>query len=199
MALTNKEIFTLLVCTDTPHKSDAAILLEGDGFSRIRKTCMLVKNEMAGLLVFSGGFDMPSMGSYPFSKCQPHIKAEGIASEKIIVEDRSLHTRQQAEYVIDMCIEKDWESIILVASHYHQFRAFLTFLKVLEEKRKERTIKIYNAPETDLSWFRETSWGRRIDLADAEFHKIEKYVAIGHVSTYENAIEYFQWRECSQH
>ncbi len=191
--MTEQEIFVALVSNDQVEKADVVILLEGDGFARVEKACSLIANGWAGTLVFSGGIEKLAYGSYPYKMCEEQILKAGIKQEQIIVEAISQHTRQQAEEVIALCEKNNWTKIILVATHYHQYRAFLTFLKVLEEKKLDKTIQIFNAP-TQASWFEETGWGKRIDLLKIEFEKIEQYKQSGHISEYKTAIAYFQWK-----
>ncbi len=192
--MTAKEQFLILTNTQKLQKANAVVLLEGDGFTRIHKACSIVIQGWADILVFSGGVENESYGSFPFGKCYDLILAAGVKHEQIIHEAKSKHTRQQAEEVITICKEKGWKKIILVATHYHQYRAFLTFLKVLEEKKIEHSIHIINAP-ANTDWFQKMPWGKRIELLDNEFERIEKYKTLGHVSTYENAIKYYEQME----
>jgi uncharacterized SAM-binding protein YcdF (DUF218 family) len=159
--VTSKEQFIILASNEVlPVKADVVVLLEGDGFNRIKTACDLIKKGRADKLIFSGGIDNPSYGSYTFEKCLPHILAEGIQTDQVVPELRSQHTREQAAFVIEICKEKQWNNLILVASHYHQYRAFLTFLKVLEETGLDRNIRIYNAPAMS-GWLEERPWGNR--------------------------------------
>jgi len=187
--VTVKEKFLALVNTQQLQKADAVVLLEGDGYARINKACSLVNNGWADFLIFSGGIENIEYGSFPFEKCKDKILATGINETKIIVEQKSQHTRQQAEEVTKLCTSKGWNKIILVATHYHQYRAFLTFLKVLEEQGLDNAISIINAPAT-ATWFEQTNWGKRISLFESEFDKIEQYTNFGHISTLENALQY---------
>ncbi len=190
-----KEQFIAITLTDRIEKSDCVILLEGDGYTRIKKSCQLIKEGFAEFLIFSGGSLDLSYGSYPYDMCAKAIENEGITENKLILELNSKNTRQQAEMVLDICQFKKWSSMLLVATHYHQFRAFLTFLKILEERGLERVIKIYNAPVVNADWFEENVWGRRIDIMQNEFDKIELHCKNGHLSDYKTAIQYYQWRD----
>lgn len=192
--MTVKEIFLVIVNTQQLQKADAVILLEGDGFVRIDKACGLVNNGWADFLVFSGGIYDVSNRSFPFEKCEDKILASGINKTKIILEEKSQHTRQQAEEITKLCLSKGWRKIILVATHYHQYRAFLTFLKVLEEQKLKDSIHIINAPAT-ANWFEETNSGTRVSSLESEFEKIDKYTNLGHISTYENALLYLEKME----
>jgi len=191
----DKDLFTIFVATDVYRNSDVVVLLEGDGFSRINKSCTILTNQEAKFLIFSGGVDNEELGSYSYNKCESRILNYNIPQVQLILELNSNNTREQALEVIEMCVQNNWTSLILTASHYHQFRAFLTFLKVLLEKKIENKIIIYNAPENKLDWFAESGWGKRVDLLELEFDKIEKYQKFGHIASYSDAVKYFKWRE----
>lgn len=191
-----RDILITLIYTDYYRSSDAVILLEGDGFSRINKSCEFVSHNLANYLVFSGGIDNPSVGSFTFEKCRHIIfDTNNLPQDKLILELDSRNTREQAEQVVKICKKYNWGSIILVASHYHQFRAFMTFLKVVIEEKLENDLIIYNAPVNELNWFEDDGWGKRIDLLKNEFDKINLYQDLGHIASFEEAIKYFEWRE----
>lgn len=190
-----QDLLAILVSYDSYKSSDAVILLEGDGFSRIDKACEIVNNKLANYLIFSGGLDDQSVGSFNYNKCQSIINKKSIPNDKIILELNSKNTREQAKEVIDLCKKFNWKSIILIGSHYHQLRAFLTFLKVLIEEKLENELIIYNAPENKLEWFEETGWGKRIELLQNELIKITTYQSLSHIASYKEAIKYLEWRE----
>lgn len=187
----NLYLFFALTSFDPPSKADAVVLLEGDGYTRIPKACSLVKEGWSDKLVFSGGIENLTYGSYTFEMCLPRILEEGIDPKFIYHESKSLNTREQADYVIQLCVENNWNHIILVATHYHQYRAFLTFLKVLEERNLLNSIRISNAPAT-AEWFESNPWGIRADLLKEEFRKIHIYKDKGHISEFETAVEYIK-------
>ena len=111
----------------------------------------------------------------------------------MIHEDKSLQTQQQAVEVVKMAMENGWKKLALVASHEHQYRAYLTFLReVLDTKSG---LILYNAPARNLNWFIDSGWGTRFDRLSAEFDRIEKYSAKGHLATAKEVIEYQKWKE----
>jgi uncharacterized SAM-binding protein YcdF (DUF218 family) len=189
----SKEQFMALVDNDTVRPSDAIILLEGDGLYRYKKAVDLFHKKMAKVIVFSGGIVVPEKGSIPHTDIVPLMLAQGIPSQGIIVEQRSTNTHEQAREVVQMAMSKAWKRIILVASHYHQYRAYLTFLK--ETMDKHCDLMIYNAPVRELSWFEPTPWGVRFDLLSQEFDKIEQYVANGHVASFDEGIAHQRMKE----
>lgn len=56
----------------------------------------------------------------------------GIPEQDIIIEDISLHTRENAEQVHKILQANDMKKIILVTSPFHQLRTYLTFTKILQ-------------------------------------------------------------------
>jgi uncharacterized SAM-binding protein YcdF (DUF218 family) len=56
--------------------------------------------------------------------------AMGVPPEAILVENESLHTKENAELVLALLQEHQMRRIILVTSPFHQQRTYLTFAKV---------------------------------------------------------------------
>lgn len=195
MQLSEFDKFLILLSNDIPQVSDAIVYLEGDGTGRVGESVRLYQNSYAKKVIFSGGVENLKLGAFPSKHIIPILVSNGIPIEDIIVEGKSKHTREQAIEVIEFLKFKMWNRIILVASHYHQYRAFLTFLQVLMEKKMDRTIRIYNSSAKDLSWYQNENWGTRIELLDDEFEKILAYRKQGHIAQYNEALNYFRWRD----
>ena len=191
--ITDREKILAIVDNDCLTPSDVIILLEGDGFDRFRQAVSLYKQGMAPKIVFSGNIVDYDYGSYPFSEILPLMLKEGMPELDIIHEDKSLNTREQAVEVVRMAQEYGWKKLILVASHEHQYRAYLTFLReVLDTKSG---ITLYNAPARNLKWFEDKGWGTRFNRLQAEIDRIERYSAMGHLATAEEVIDYQKWKE----
>lgn len=188
-----REKFIVLVDNDLIQKSDAIILLEGDGLNRYTKAVELYKHGFSERIVFTGNITNYTYGSFPLSEIYPHIVDSGVSPEAIIYENKSLNTREQAIEIVRIAKNNGWTKLILVASHYHQYRAYLTFLK--EILNTKSNIVLYNAPAKNLKWFEESGWGQRFDLLDQEFERIEQYSKYNHLATYSEAIAYQKWKE----
>jgi len=188
-----REIFIVLTDNDRLKKSDAIILLEGDGIYRVKKAAELLKQGYAPYIVISGNIYNLEYGSYPPSFLVPELERNGIGEKSIILEDRSQHTREQAIEILKLCKSQNWKRIILVASNFHQYRAYLTFLRVFIDDESE--IEIINAPARDLTWFEKLPWGKRVDLLEQEFDKIEIYRQNNHIASFNEAINYQEWKE----
>lgn len=191
--MTDREKFIAIVDNDIIRESDAIILLEGDGLNRYQQAVNLYKNNTASKIVFSGGIVDYEYGSYPFEDVLPQILKQGIPNEDVIHESKSLNTREQAVEIIRLAKKMNWKRLLLVASHEHQYRAYLTFLREIIDSNTN--IILYNAPVRNMGWFKECEWGKRLDRLEQEFIRIEKYSSLGHLATIQEAIEYQKWKE----
>lgn len=191
--ITEREQIIAIVDNDCFMKSDAVILLEGDGFNRFQKAVELYNKGMVEQIVFSGNIIDKDYGSYPFEEVRPFILNAGVPEEVLIHEDKSRHTREQAVEIVKMAMEKGWKKLALLASHEHQYRAYLTFLREVIDSNSG--IMLFNTPVRNLNWFVDDGWGIRFDRLSAEFERIEKYSQMGHLATAKEVIEYQQWKE----
>lgn len=191
--LTLKEQFIAILSNDIIAPSDAIILLEGDGFNRIKKAADLYHNGYAPKIVFSGGALNYDYGSFPASDILPHLHRLGIPEKDIIVESRSKHTQAQAIEFLKLAQENSWHRAILVASPDHQYRAYLTFLKQILNLKFD--FILFNSPANNLPWYKSSTWGAPIDRIEQEFIKIEEYKTKGHIASFEDALQYQQWKE----
>lgn len=191
--ITDREKIIAIVDNDCLTKSDAAILLEGDGFNRFQKAVELYRARLVSKIVFSGNIIDRDYGSYPYEEVKPYIINGGVPEDDLIHENISLNTREQAVEVVKIAVANGWKKLALVASHEHQYRAYLTFLReVLDTKSG---LILYNTPVRNLNWFRDNGWGVRFDRLTAEFERIEKYSALGHLANASEVIEYQKWKE----
>ena len=191
--ITDREKILAIVDNDCLTPSDAIILLEGDGFFRFQKAVDLYKRGMAKKIVFSGNIIDKDYGSFPFEEIKPFILESGVLEEDLIHENVSQHTRQQAVEVVKMAMANGWKKLALVASHEHQYRAYLTFLREVLDTNSG--LILYNAPVRNLNWFVDSGWGIRFERLSAEFDRIERYSAMGHLANADEVIEYQKWKE----
>jgi len=191
--ITDRETIMAIVDNDCLTQSDAAILLEGDGFFRFNKAVELYKHGLVERIVFSGNIIDLDYGSFPYEEVSPYILQAGVPEEDLIHEDVSTNTREQAVEVVKMAMERGWKKLALIASHEHQYRAYLTFLREVLDKKSG--IILYNTPVRNLNWFVDSGWGVRFERLTAEFDRIEKYAAMGHLATAQEVVEYQKWKE----
>ncbi len=191
--MTNREKCIAIIDNDCIQKSDAIVLLEGDGLHRYKKAVTLFNEGWANKIIFSGGITDYKYGSMPYSDVLPHILATGVPLEAIIHENKSLNTKEQAREVLEIAIKNNWRKLILVASHEHQYRAYLTFLRRVIDLNCN--FVLYNSPSRNLGWFIDSGWGMRYQRLEIEFERIEKYSQLGDLATFEEVIKYQRWKE----
>src|SRR6266487_5113160 len=97
----------------------------------------------------------------------------GIPVENILVETNSLHTKENAEYTLQILKKHNMQSAILVTSPFHQLRTYLTFNKIFQPYN----IKIINyyadADEWNpATWFLSEEHRR---LVKSEKERIKRY------------------------
>lgn len=173
--------------------ADAIILLEGDGKNRVQTAANLYLEGLAQKIVFSGGAINYNYGSFPKDEIIPKLIEIGVKGKDIIIDEKSMHTKAQADEIVRIAKENRWMRIILVASPDHQYRAYLTFLRTILDEKSD--LILINAPAKNLKWFEDEGWRTQFERLDQEFERIEKYSSLGHLASYEEAIEYQQWKE----
>jgi uncharacterized SAM-binding protein YcdF (DUF218 family) len=191
--MTDKEKCIAIIDNDILQKSDAIVLLEGDGLHRYMKAVGLYNDGWAKKIIFSGGITDYEYGSFPFSDVLPHILATGVPDHAILHESKSLNTKEQATEVLKIANENNWKKLVLVASHEHQYRAYLTFLRQVIDM--DNNIILFNSPARNLGWYSDSGWGIRIERLEIEFDRIEKYSKLGHLARFDEVIAYQKWKE----
>jgi uncharacterized SAM-binding protein YcdF (DUF218 family) len=191
--LNEKEIACILIANDCIRQCDVIVFLEGDGANRISQAVKLYQEGFSNKIVFSGGAENLEYGSFPYSMLKSKFIENGVLEEHILLEGKSQHTKEQAVEFVKMAKKNKWTSFLLVASHFHQYRAYVTFLK--EILVEYPSLIMINASANNLWWHEENRWGKRFDLLSDEFEKIDKYCLSDHVATWKEVIDYHQWKE----
>jgi len=159
-----------------PEKSDSIVWLQGDRYDRAEKVLQLFRDCYAPKIVLSGNnmitgkISDRETNDIPLDKLSIWLKKRGIKDNSIFIDDQSYNTLDQASNVIRMAIERKWKKIILVASFYHQPRAFLTCLE--SKKRFGWKGEIINQ-STEVNW-EIIPGGRTKSSKDYSFEEIEK-------------------------
>lgn len=103
----------------------------------------------------------------------------GVPPEAILLEQESLHTRENAEYVLEILKQYNMHRVILVTSPFHQLRTYLTFAKVFQPYNIE--IINYYAETGEwhpLTWFFSPQHRK---LVKSEQERIKKYRSKGDI------------------
>ena len=187
--LTDKEKFIAFLENESPRRGDVIVLLEGDGYNRVKHAARLYTDNYAPRIVILGGDARRAYGSYPSRELSRELIKQGVPKSAIYVEEKAKHTLGEAKRAMELAKREGWKSMILVTSPHHQFRAFLTFLKVVRKATLD--ILLVNAPAR-LPWFGDNPWGKRTDLMEGEFKRIDEYQKKGDCATFAEGLKYLQ-------
>lgn len=178
---------------DVLEKVDAIVYLEGDSFSRVERCVNLFKKGYAPTLLISGTDNRPHLGCFPAKMVQQKMMELGVPKSKLILEEKSINTRNQAIEILKIAKKRKWKKIILVTSLYHQPRAYLTFVGTMKERGQR--LEIINDPVRGLPWFERTPRGTRFNIVQREIRKINLYLKRGHLANFRTILDYQQWKE----
>jgi uncharacterized SAM-binding protein YcdF (DUF218 family) len=190
VAMTARERFLCALYNGPLLPTDAIAVFSGDGTVRLDATVGALRQRIAHHVLVSGGVDEPPHSLHA-DDMRRYLIQRGLSPDRIIMDPESANTREQSERTAELCREMDWQKLLLVASHYHMPRAFLTLLKGLQTRDLDVLVIPLPAP---AKW-----WGApagletaRIDILADELRKIDEYAAKGHVASYEDGLAYLR-------
>jgi uncharacterized SAM-binding protein YcdF (DUF218 family) len=184
MTKEQEQLMELLLLHE-PRKADAIVLLAGDRFHRISKVAELYHAGFAPQVVVTSSAHNYAYGSLPSHVLVRKLYSHDIPEAQIIWEETAAHTRGEAESTIRLAALHGWNSLILVTTEYHQYRAFLTFLKAMRDMNLELELIVVAVHE--FPSFHECT---REELITQEFERFELYGAKGDVATYKQGVWY---------
>lgn len=173
-------------------QADAIVVLGGqDGEVRTQLALQLFKQGAAPLLVVSGGLDEPPR--YQGARTmQGLLLGQGVDPLRVVLEAESRNTREQAVAVLHMAKNHGWRRLLLVASAHHIYRAFLTFVRHLNETGQAQALRLIPVAANHAGWWSAPAgWDEtRIELLAAEYEKITGLEE--HVATYAEGLAYLE-------
>jgi RimJ/RimL family protein N-acetyltransferase len=195
--INNYQILQNLLIKDKPVKSDAIIWLQGDRYVRGKRVLKIYKSGLTKLIVISGnnvliGLDTrPGENNISLTDMKKYLIKKGVNNGDIIVDSKSLNTKEQAINVIKMARQKRWKKITLVSSAYNQPRAFLSFVRATQiiGYKVEIVNQCVNMCENTVA-SRQIMINR--DLIIKEEAKINNYQLKGDVASYKEGFDYLK-------
>lgn len=160
----------MLIKKDEMKPADAIVVLAGEQEERVKYGVKLFKDDWArkDRIVMAGG---PLVWKYTWaSLMKEQAESLGIPGKKILLEDKSMSTEEDALYTKVILKKNGFKSIILVTSPYHSRRAALIFKDVLGNE-----FRIISAP-ADESWFNVNDWWKRRRDRAAVLNEFSKYI-----------------------
>ncbi|MBW6431671.1 YdcF family protein [Patescibacteria group bacterium] len=137
---------------DSIRKADAIVTVSGgDNNARIKKTVELYKEGWAPYIIYSGA---AAEGNVSNAAAMRNISVKsGIPSSRIFIEEESVNTEENAKFTAKIIKEKEYKSIILVTSPYHQRRTMNQFKSELGDD-----LEIINQSAIDEDWRKRGWW-----------------------------------------
>jgi uncharacterized SAM-binding protein YcdF (DUF218 family) len=174
-----------------PVRADAIVWLQGDRYDRADKVLDLYLSNFAPRIALTGNDVLvgteprPDETNITLGEMREWLIARGVPDSTIRIDSDSMNTREQAIHVMEMAAT--WRAILLVASPFHQPRAFLTFLQRAREIGWSG--RIVNQP-ADLPWDVPPAGRTKpaLDYLPEEFAKIRSYG--GHLADWTEGIAY---------
>ncbi len=176
-----------LLLTDAPRKADAIVLLAGDRFHRTLKVAELYHLGLAPKVVVTSSAHDHAYGSLPAHVLIRKLVALGLPEEHIVWEETGAHTREEAESTLHLAQKHGWRSLLLVTTEFHQYRAFLTFVKAMRDMNVN--IELTMVPEYKFPSFHSKTHEEAIV---AELERIAAYQQKGDVALWQEGIFYLQ-------
>ena len=165
----------VLIVNEPLKKVDVIIVYSGDSGERTIKGVELLKDGYADYIIFSGGavYDDVRMADL----MSDHAIKLGVASEKIIKDREASTTYENALFVKEILLERQFNSAILVTSNYHSRRSQLTTKKVLKDTYIE-LVTVSSNDEFNKNWWKD---GRSVLICINEYAKILGYYFKGRI------------------
>lgn len=139
---------------DELRRVDAIVAVSGgDNEARTETAVELYQSGWADQIIFSGAARDPQSPSNAEIMKREAIEM-GVSKRRILTEELSQDTRDNASNVAELAKDNNIDSMILVTSPYHQRRAFIEFQNAFEGQ--EVTILNYSAK--DQKWRRSQWW-----------------------------------------
>lgn len=185
------DLLSSMLYTGYQDSADCVCVLCGeDGLDRLNAALGIFSRGAAPTILFTGGLHEPPFRMGAEAMRELFIERGGNPTA-VIVDAEAMHTRAQALTIASLCHEHEWKQVVVVASHYHLPRAFLTVLKALQEKGLDEKVRI-------LCAFPRAPWSlpfcgfdvTRADRRSDEARKIEEYQS--HVARPSEGIAYLE-------
>lgn len=191
--MTDREAFCMVLSHGPLLPGDALIVPAGDGMVRVEVAEEILRQRAAEVVIVTGGLTDAAPYALHADDLARALIGRGLDPKRITKDADSMHTKDQADFVVSQAIRHRWERILIAVSPYHAPRLFLTFLRALLDAGLGDRLQMLIVPAYG-SWFRkpEGSEETRYELMAGEFEKIQRYGEMGHVATYEEGLAYLK-------
>ena len=154
-------IARFLIVEDDLSSADAIVVLGGGGTERIRHSVKLYDSGYGEWIIMTGmQHNLPGVTTTWARFAMQEAASLGVPGNAIILEEKATDTDENAEYVREIIIARNFNSAIVVSSPYHMRRARMVFREVFED----RDISLQFSSVEDSNFEVQGWWTRRRDL-----------------------------------
>ena len=114
---------------------------------RLEATLRLNKAFSPSKIIVSGGVANPKAGLSEAQVMRDYLVEQGVESDKIVLEDNSMTTKQNAEFSVPIAAQLNATEIILCTSTEHMGRKFLNPIRLFSnqlQKFSEINLRVYS-------------------------------------------------------
>jgi uncharacterized SAM-binding protein YcdF (DUF218 family) len=102
-----------------------------DNVERLTMTERLLREGRAKFVIVSGAAIEPSLAEFSEARVlAEQLRAWGVASDRIVLEERARNTRENAVYSAEIVRARGWKSVLVVTSAFHMKRSLECFAAV---------------------------------------------------------------------
>ena len=170
-----------LVQSDKLEKADAIAVFSGDNGPRTERGVELLKEGYADYLILSGGkvYDDVTMAEL----MKNHAIKLGVDESKILIDDESATTNENADFTADIIEENNFKSVIVVTSDYHTRRSKLAMEKALEDTLIDGEKVFVSVTPSKEEKFTTKWWtsGNSVIMVISEYLKLAGYWVKGYI------------------
>lgn len=94
------------------------------------------------IIVLSGGVANPNAGTSEAAVMQRFLTASGVDAEKIVLEDKSLTTKQNAKFSVPIVANLGATELLVCTTPEHMHRSFLNPIRLFAAQLKKTKIKL---------------------------------------------------------
>lgn len=181
MGIIGANLGKFLVQSDKLEKADAIAVFSGDNGPRTEKGVELLKEGYADYLILSGGkvYDDVTMAEL----MKNHAIKLGVDESKILIDDESATTNENADFTADIIEENNFKSVIVVTSDYHTRRSKLAMEKALENTLIDGEKVFVSVTPSKEEKFTTKWWtsGNSVIMVISEYLKLAGYWVKGYI------------------
>jgi uncharacterized SAM-binding protein YcdF (DUF218 family) len=175
-----------------PSRPALGVCLEGDTKARVEGTAALYRTGVISYIIVSGGVEEDrESDQLPAHVMKEYLVGLEVPENVIELDPKSKNTYEHPLNVNPAVKAHGYSEVMIITSGYHLVRAYLRFLKVLNEQ--DRPYALYAHPvATGKGWFQKSRSERRYRICNF-YHELTKLRTYEGLASFEEALDYLRY------